>query len=256
MPVSVTIPLDAPPELGGNMPEKFPCLYLLHGYGGCQTDWLFGAPIRELSLKYKLAMVMPAIENSFYLNDDKRCAMYEDYITKELPEFICKVFPVSDKVKDTAIAGLSMGGFGALHSGLAAPETFGNIIALSSALITDEVANMKDGQGNQIAPYSYYVHTFGEPPSLLGSHNDPKALAKQLSEKNRLPGIYMACGTEDFLIDKNRNFHEYLESLGVEHVYVEGSGVHDWKFWSEYIQKALEWLAPRMCLRGDPNEEK
>jgi S-formylglutathione hydrolase FrmB len=186
---------------------------------------------------------MPSGENSFYLNDEIRAALYEDFICIELPAFCRRFFPLSDKKEDTTVAGLSMGGFGALHSGLAHPETFGNIIALSSALITDEVSRMKEGQGNAIAPYSYYHHTFGPPEQILGSHQDPKALARELAEKKgTIPNIYMACGTEDFLIRENRDFHRYLQNLGILHEYEEGPGIHDWIFWYAYLAKALVWL--------------
>jgi S-formylglutathione hydrolase FrmB len=243
VPLAAVIPLDAPPEIMPNRPDTYKTVFLLHGFSAGHFDWLYSAPLGELAVKHGLAFIMPAGENSFYLNDEIRGALYEDFICKELPVFCRKIFPLSAKVQDTTVAGLSMGGFGAIHSGLAYPEVFGNIIALSSALITDEVSGMKEGQGNAIAPYSYYRHTFGPPEKLLGSHNDPKALARKLMENHTaIPNIYMACGTEDFLIRENRDFHQHLQSLGIKHEYVEGPGIHDWVFWNEYIAKALAWL--------------
>jgi S-formylglutathione hydrolase FrmB len=242
--LTAVIPMDAPPAIMPALPETFKPVFLLHGFSGNHTDWLYSAPLGELAAKHGLAFIMPAGENSFWLNDEIRMAMYEDFVCKELPSFCRKIFPLSTKAKDTTVGGLSMGGFGAIHSGLAHPEVFGNIIALSSALITDEVSNMKDGQGNSVAPYSYYCHTFGPPEKLSGSHNDPHALAKTLVDNRAtIPNIYMACGTEDFLINENRDFHKCLQSLNITHEYVEGPGVHDWQFWNVYLAKALEWLS-------------
>jgi S-formylglutathione hydrolase FrmB len=243
VPLAVIVPCDVPPELMPNMPEKFRVLYLLHGYSASYLDWLINAPLQELARRYGFAIIMPSGENSFYLNDEIRGALYENYIYRELPDFCRRFFPISEKKEDTIIGGLSMGGFGALHSGLAYPEVFGNIIALSSALITDEISKLKEGEGNAVAPYSYYRHTFGSLNKLLGSHNDPKALATKLIEENsEIPNIYIACGTEDFLIEQNRDFHRYLQQLKIKHEYTEGPGVHDWVFWNNYIVKGLEWL--------------
>ena len=70
-----------------------------------------------------------------------------------------------------------------------------------------------------------------------------KALAKAiLTEGKPVPNIYIACGTEDFGIAQNRAYHSYLEEIGLNHVYMESAGEHNWAFWDEYIEKALCWL--------------
>ncbi|GHU99104.1 alpha-xylosidase [Spirochaetia bacterium] len=241
--MAAVIPMDVPPGMAPGFPNVFKTVFLLHGFSGNHKDWLCSAPLEELALQHGLAFIMPDGENSFYLNDPIRGALYEDFICDELPAFCRRLFPLSEKVEDTVIGGLSMGGFGAIHSGLAHPEIFGNIIALSSALITDEVSKMKNGVGNEMMPYSYYEHTFGAPNTLPGSHNDPKALAKKLAEKQeKIPNLYMACGTEDFLIKENRNFHDYLQNLNIKHEYVENPGIHDWAFWRPHLSSALTWL--------------
>ena len=131
--------------------------------------------------------------------------------------------------------GLSMGGFGAIHTALAYPETFGTCAALSSALIHHEVANMKEGSGNSVANYDYYRLCFGEPSKLLESDNNPETLVRKIKASGgKMPKIFMACGTEDFLLEPNRRFHEFLESEGIEHVYEESEGIHDMVFWSKY----------------------
>lgn len=238
--LAAVIPIEIPAQF---LPDKFKTVYLLHGYCGNHLDWLMTAPITDFAAQHNVVFIMPAGENSFFLNDEIRGAMYEDFICKEVPAKCRKMFNLSDKAEDTSIGGLSMGGYGAMHSGLAHPETFGNVIALSSALITDQVAGMHEGQGNGVAPFSYYKHTFGDPATVLGSHSDPKALAKNLIESGvKLPNIYMACGSEDFLVENNRNLHNYLNELGFPHEYAEGPGVHDWVFWRAYLKNALVWL--------------
>ena len=65
---------------------------------------------------------------------------------------------------------------------------------------------------------------------------------KLIKEGKELPKIYMACGTEDFLLDKNRDYHNFLLANNVEHTYVEGPGDHNWSFWNEYIDKGIDWI--------------
>ena len=67
-------------------------------------------------------------------------------------------------------------------------------------------------------------------------------IRKLKAEGKAIPGIYMACGTEDFLIENNRAFHRFLEDEKIPHEYHEGKGIHDMVFWSEYIRKAVEWM--------------
>ncbi|MDR1531626.1 MAG: esterase family protein [Clostridiales bacterium] len=239
--ITVIIPTDAPPEIAPNLPERFKPIYLLHGFSEDHTAFLAGAPLQEYACRYGAAFIMPSGENSFYLNDGIRGALYEEYICLELPEIAAKFLPISDKREDTVVAGISMGGFGAIHSGLAHPEKFGAIISYSAALITDGISTMKEGDSNPVAPYSYYRHTFGDLTRLPGSRNDPKALAAALPPEDA-PNIYMCCGTEDFLLNENRDFHETLVRLGIAHTYAEDSGTHDWAFWNRFIPRSLDWL--------------
>nr|AGJ83839.1 FAE5 [uncultured bacterium] len=249
--ISVVIPADVPEDFMPALPDVFRPVFLLHGYSENDTAFLMNAPLQELSEKHSLAFIMPSGENSFYLNDTARNALYEDYICQELPEIANKYFPLSKARKDITVAGISMGGFGAIHSGLARPDFFGNIISYSAALITDRISNIKEGEADQIASYSYYRHTFGDLGTLADSHNNPKALAAALPKEN-MPKIYMCCGTEDFLINENRDFHETLTALGIPHTYEEDKGAHDWAFWNRFMFRSLDWLAK--TIAGDKYE--
>jgi putative tributyrin esterase len=217
-------------------------LYLLHGYCGSHTDWISFSRIKELSDRYRIAVFMPAGENRFYLDDEETEMNMGDYVGRELVAFTRRMFPLSRSREDTFIGGLSMGGYGALRNGLYYAETFGRIIALSSALITYHVAGMKPGHHNGIAGYGYYRSVFGDLDQVLGSDKDPEALIHRLkADGSSLPDIYIACGTEDFLLDVNQRFQRFLLSEGVKHTYKETPGAHTWDFWNEKISDALEW---------------
>ncbi len=231
-----------PPELQTQSDGPLKTVMLLHGFSGIHTDWLYGSRIQQLAMKHHIAVICPSGENSFYVDDAHRDAMYEQYLCEVL-EFARDVFPLSRKKEDTTIGGLSMGGYGAILNGLKHPELFGNVIALSSALITDKLAAQTEQHGNPMASAAYFDHVFGKPEIIRGSDRDPKHLAKTLVEANaEIPRIFMACGTEDFLYNENNDFSAFLEEVKIPHVYLTSPGVHDWAFWDSHIEKGLDWV--------------
>jgi len=241
--LTIIAPFDLPENEYPNKPKQYKSVYLLHGYSANHFEWVYNSTLPRLAAKYDTIFILPSGGKSFYLNSSITGENYEDFICKELIEFCNRMLPLSTKREDITIAGLSMGGFGAMHSGLAYPNTYGNIIALSSAFITDKVAKMQPGDVDLISNYEHYRVIFGELDQLIGSHHDPKALAMKLTEdETMIPNIYMACGTDDFLIEENRDFHQYLTKLKIKHTYVEDDGVHDFVFWQKYLLNSLEWL--------------
>ena len=243
--INALIPRGTDEHAGGlGDGQPFKTLYLLNGYGGNCDDWLLNTRISLYAKQHNMAVIMPSGENSFYLNNDDIHAGYTEFVGKELVEMTRALFPLSRRREDTLIGGLSMGGYGAMHTGLAFPETFGSIIALSSALIQNTVITMPEDFSNRFADYCYYRTVFGEPSRLAESDRNPEVLARRLKQENAaIPNIYMACGTEDFLIKENRAFHQLLNDLDIDHEYAEGPGVHDFDFWDAYIRKALDWYA-------------
>ncbi len=212
-------------------------LFLLHGYTGCAENWV----PEYLAEKYNFAIVMPNGENSFWLDGISTGHQFCTFVGIELINYIRKTFGLAMNADETYIMGMSMGGFGALHTAFYYPERFGKLAALSSALIVHEIAHMKEGGGNPVANYAYYHECFGDLETVEESDNNPETLVKKLkNECKKIPEIYMSCGTEDFLLENNRAFHTFLESSGIEHLYVESSGGHDMAFWSEYAVTFIE----------------
>ena len=230
---------SVPPGTKAAPSRPMSTLFLLHGYTGKGDNWVpWGLPE-----KYNFAIVMPTAENSFYLNGEPTGTAYQAMVGEELVDYVRSTFRLANGPEDTFIAGLSMGGFGALHTGLAYPDRFGRIGALSSALIVYEVAQMQPGVGNSIANYAYYRACFGDPATALERDVNPEVLARRLKAAGaKIPEIYMCCGTEDFLLEPNRKFHRFLESEGIAHEYHESAGSHNMVFWQEYIVKILDWM--------------
>ena len=245
--VQLLLPNDVPEmvtETNEHYKRPMKTLVLLHGYTGGCDDWLTGSRVQEISGMYNLAIAMPSGENSFYLNQKGTGRAYGSLVGKELIAYLQKTFGIAMKAEDTFVGGLSMGGFGALHTGLLYPENYSKIFALSSALIVHEVMEMKEGNDNGTADYDYYKNTFGEPKELERSENNPEYIIKQRRAKGEtIQPIFMACGTEDFLLENNRSFHDFLKKEGVAVDYRESPGIHDWKFWNEYLEPAVKWLS-------------
>lgn len=226
--------------------SKLKTLYLYHGFSNNSWEWLLGSDILRVSDKYNLAVVLPSIENSFYLDRRGTGGRYAEYVGRELVSYTRQLFPLSDRREDTYVGGISMGGFGALHTGLAYPETFSKIMALSSALIVHEIAGQKPGFQNDAADYDYYTLTFGDLDELLTSQNNPEQqLIDLLSSGRKIPELFMACGTEDFLLEKNREFREFLEKHQIPFRYQESPGNHDFVFWNQYLEPAVRWMTEK-----------
>ena len=226
--------------------RKAKTLILLHGYSGDCTDWLYCAPSHDYCTKYNLNIVMPTGGLGFYLDKAATGHRYCTFIGKDLIEYLRDTFNIALTKEDTFIGGLSMGGFGALHTGLAFPDTFGGIIALSSALITYEIHNFKPDSDPVMANYEYYTDTFGPLDKVRGSVNDPEYLfTKNVENGVKNPPIYLACGSEDFLIAPNRRMRDFLTEQKADFTYVEEPGVHDWAFWVPHAYSGLEYMLGR-----------
>lgn len=222
---------------------KYPVLYLLHGAYGDYSDWARLTSIERYAQAHKIAVVMPSADNSFY-QDMYRGGKYLTYFTRELPDYIARLFPVSTKREDTFVAGLSMGGYGAVRVAFEVPERFGAAASLSGAI--DLLAALGDAEKEPHRPPFYWDAIFADPGKVEGSDADLFALAqKRLAEGRKLPPIYQTVGTEDFIYPANLSAKKKLEELGLELTYAEHPGIHDWEFWDAHIRDVLDWLPIR-----------
>ena len=219
---------------------KFQVLYLLHGAYGDYTDWMRLTSIEKYAQNHKLAVVMPSASNSFY-QDMHRGSAYLTYLTQELPRFVETVFPVSRLRENTFVAGLSMGGYGALKLAFTRPEKYAACASLSGAI--DLAAVMDQVQSGEIGGPFNWPAIFADPAQVPGSDADLFALiAKQQAAGATLPRVFQTCGTEDFIYPANCSARKKLEALGVDLTYEEHPGIHDWDYWDTHIQRVLDWL--------------
>ena len=209
--------------------EEYKCLYLLHGLSDDHSIWLRRTSIERYAANYGVCVVMPCGARSFY-TDMKYGANYFTYITEELPNIISEFLRVSTKREDTYIAGLSMGGYGALKAALKRPDVFCAAAGLSS------VADIKMEMFKEVL-----TPVFGENVNIPDDE-DLFCLAEKTENNPNKPRIFMGVGTEDFMYDDNVRLKEKFESLNYDFTYRESEGAHNWAFWDEYIQYVLEWM--------------
>ena len=153
------------------------------------------------------------------------------------------MFPLSYKKEDTFIAGLSMGGYGAIRNGLKYHDTFGYIAGLSSAMILEKMGIADDSSPMFFEKKSFLESVFGDLSRIKDCEINPEWIAENMKKDGiPFPHMYLACGLDDPLLPPNRKFRDTIQKLGVDVTYEEGPGAHEWDFWNRYIKKVLDWL--------------
>lgn len=243
VPLQVVLPVDQFFPEDGENEKPLKTLYLLHGLFGSYIDWVSGTRVRRWAEEKNLAVVMPSGDNAFYIDQPQANNLYGEFIGSELVEITRRMFPLSHEREDTFLAGLSMGGYGALRNGLKYHQTFGYIASFSGALhILEDSGHPKQ----PLLKNEYYC--FGDLNEAAKSDKNPRVLVRRLREQMaenpdiRFPKIFLSCGTEDPLITANRAFRDFLLENGADLTWYEGPGGHDWDFWDLSIQKTLAWL--------------
>ncbi len=219
--------------------KGLPVVYLLHGMYGDANSWARFSSVDRYAQDRKIAVVMCSAGNNFY-QDMPGGLQLATFFTKELPTYVCSLFPISPRRQDTFIAGFSMGGYGAWHLALSAPERYAKAASMSGAL--DVAALYQAFKANPApSPFNWQA-MFGDPEALAGSGSDLFAQYAACAAKGCAPKLYQACGTEDFLYQMNLAARDRLLALGADLTWAEGKGGHDWTFWDAHIQKVLDWL--------------
>jgi len=228
--------------------KKFPVLYLLHGLTGTHTNWTNRSRVALYATRYDLFIVMVEGKNGWYTDSasvptDK----FESYILQELIPDVEKRFRVSTEREGRAIAGLSMGGYGALKFGFKSPDKFAFVASMSGAL---GAASWTDAelQGMEFIRQSLQK-TFGAAGSPTRVQNDLAKLTREVSSEGikTLPAIYLDCGTEDLLFTTNRSYADLLLQRKIPHEFRELPGNHNWQYWDQQVGVILGLAARRLA---------
>lgn len=239
--ISVILPSDNIHFLNDTeeiVPQPYKTLYLLHGLYGSDDIFLANTSIQKFAEDNGIAIVIPCGENSFYIDNPKAHAYYGEYVGQELLDITRNIFPLSHRREDTFIAGFSMGGYGAIRNGLKYSQNFSKIGMISAALITEDIVNYTRDD-NVLRSCDFYESIFGDLDKIKNSDKDPKYLIENTSD---IPDIFMACGENDFLFDKNTDFYEFLKSQNIDADFIQAPGEHTWEFCDKYIKEFIKTL--------------
>jgi S-formylglutathione hydrolase FrmB len=214
---------------------RIPVLYLLHGWSDDHTIWQRRTSIERYALDKGLAVIMPGTDLGFY-SDMKYGYDFWQFFSKELPELVAEFFPrLSTRREDTFVAGLSMGGFGALKLGINCPERFAAAASLSG--LTDPLWQYREGRANET-----WLNIFGSEDELKGGESDLHfKLEGLIASGKTMPRFYQTCGTEDFLYPINVEFRDKFKDR-IDLTYHEESGIHEWGYWDRNIKRIIDWL--------------
>ncbi len=235
---SMTVVLPQPTEEqigveGDAIPRTdFPVLYLLHGLSDDHTAWLRYTSVERYAAAAGVAVVMPAVNRSFYANEVSG-GRYWDYVADELPQIVGNFFRISQDPAKTYVAGLSMGGYGAMKLALTHPDRFAAAATLSGALDLDELASRPERA-------DLFERIFGD--TIPEDADLFKLLEK--ADAEGLPRIHVSTGTEDApgLVKGNRRFVAMLEDKGLDVTSDFRPGEHVWQLWDDLLPEVIDWM--------------
>ena len=244
---------------GASRPYKV--LWLLHGKGDDYNSWLRNSIVENLARKYQIAIIMPDGGNSFYCNMVNGPEYYS-YICEELPELLPAFLPLSTSRNDQFIAGLSMGGYGALKIALRQPERFSAVGSFSGVLnISDRfkkgtVLPFEQGQnsdqileGHDLEAIRFQkkqdlnilINAFGSNPDFKTNHEDIFQLLDNL-KADKVPSIFLSCGRQDPLFQDSLQFEKKLQGKGISCKSNWMEGDHSWDVWNLSILYFFSFL--------------
>jgi S-formylglutathione hydrolase FrmB len=274
-----------PPSYATDSTRRYPVAYYLHGLSGTETDWvskgsldatadsLFAAGTPEM------IVVMPDGDDGWYTTwanqlayrtcadtlrneaPERYCVeheRYDDYIARDVVQHVDQHYRTRADRAHRGIAGLSMGGYGALivalhhadafaaaasHSGVLSPMYTGSRPFAEPARYASTVDDIRPVAG----PYwSRYLTYWGTNLDRWRDADLTHAAELLVRRGSQLPGIFIDCGRDDGFVDQNRAFHAELTRLRVSHAYAEWPGAHTWRYWSTHAAESLAWMGTQI----------
>ena len=246
LPYSVVLPTD----YATSRTSRYPVLYLLHGLWGHYNDWLSKTNLADYAAQYRIIVVTPEGNDSWYTDSAAVASdKYETYILKELIPDVQQRYRTIEARYSRGIAGLSMGGYGAIKFGVKSPATFVFAGSMSGAF---GVTRLTEEQFVAIG-WQTSLKIFGPVGSPTRQQNDVFELIRNLpvNRISSLPFFYFDCGTEDspFIVPSNRELATLMLEKKIPHEYRQIPGDHSWGYWDAQVQEVLKIAAQKLGVR-------
>lgn len=283
-----------PPSYQAQRSWRYPSVYYLHGMWGSETDWIrqghLDTTLDSLTANGlpEFIVVMPDGDDAWYttwnrLPDQAACRAtfaprdgdssaetycvpwphYDDYIVHDLVSVIDARYRTIPQRAQRAIAGLSMGGYGAIslalrypelfraaasHSGVVSPVYTGARPFDGSPRYATSVEELRAKWGDRMWPLM--AAAFGSDTAAWFAREPARMAQRLVADKARnIPAIFLDCGTEDGLIDQSRSLRAELVRLGLAPAYAEWPGKHDWAYWRLHARESLTWIGRQLSER-------
>lgn len=271
--------------------RRYPLAVYLHGAWGDETDWtthghlaaamdsLVGAGMQEM------IVLMPDGDDGWWttwhrLNDVAACRRtprqenadtycvpwpkYDDYVVHDIVSFADSAYRTVPQRESRGIAGLSMGGYGAITIAARNPGTF-SVAASHSGVLRPALLVDSSTAATTGAPTGRDAFTTAELRAVSGGRwaiiepafgsdsvswmsRDPlRLIERMIAQGDVVPSLFVDVGTEDGLLAMNRSFRGRLAALNVPLLYAEWSGKHDWAFWTAHLPESLRFIADRLA---------
>ncbi|MBI1809243.1 MAG: alpha/beta hydrolase fold domain-containing protein [Gemmatimonadetes bacterium] len=278
-----------PPSYGRDAARRYPVAYYLHGAGGNETNWVRKAGLATVMDSLvaagmpEMIVAMPDGDDGWYttynvLVDLSTCRRnlpegadpakdcvpwphYDDYIAYDVVAHVDGKYATRADRAHRAIAGLSMGGYGAMALALQYPRLFAAAASHSGVLwpmerapapfthalertASDSAALAARRTGK---PAEQFRVIFGADSAAWIARDPLHLLDRARARHEALPALFADCGTEDFLVVENRAFRDALATRGVPLEYHEWPGAHTWPYWRDHVAQSLTWIAANVA---------
>lgn len=245
--VGLYFPSDCGPEQNSFDPKGV--ITLLHGYNGSGDDWRDLSSACRYAAENGLILIMPDCGNSFY-QDMALGGAYKTFITEEMPMLLDRIFKLPHEREKNFIAGLSMGGYGALYLGLSRPDLYAGCASFSGAVDPDVCFHHMCKAFPETAERSASLwSTIWGKDCTVGPGSNLELLARKTAQlpADQQPRILMTNGLQDiepfWIAAQNDQLHEKLKTLGIAHYKrLTWNGVHDWNFWDRSLVYAIDYF--------------
>ena len=250
------------PESYAMSTREYPVMYLLHGMTGDHTDWIIQGEVLRIAGEAmadgsapEMIIIMPdGLFDAFYINNYDESVRWEDFFHEEFIPAVESEFRITTNRNKRAIAGLSMGGYGAMYHGVKYKEKFSSVYAMSAAFL--EVEPMPESERSDW-DREFHLKTWGpynedQLPENYKEHSiqemfkamDPIEPTQggwnpQGNSEEPLPAIFIDCGDDDFLLRANTNLVNIMKEKNVPFEFRVHDGAHTWKYWRTALHDAL-----------------